>query len=355
MKARYRHIDVAKGIGIILVVFGHNWIVRSEKGELFRVIFSFHMPLFFFLSGIWFDPRVKLRRLVLGKADALLKPYLVTLAAVGAYRVLYKADDPTAFASGVLYATGVSIPWGWVSLWFLAHLWCVFVFAGLLQRLWAYDRAGWFGRSVLLAVLLGVGFWSMHSFWNVPLTGFGLATSTTLYGLPLGLDLLGVSSFFFLLGVFTRSWMLDMRPRALPMLLAVAAFAACHYFFDATIDLNLRVYDSLVISTIEALAGTYIVLWISVAIAEWPVLGAVLAYFGAASLFVLIFHDYAQDRVFTGLQARQIGTDLVRAWLAFAAGLIVPLVVFELARRVRLIGLALLPFKRRSSAVGSAA
>lgn len=49
MNAHHRilHIDVAKGIGIILVVFAHMF----TEGVANNIIFSFHMPLFFFLSG----------------------------------------------------------------------------------------------------------------------------------------------------------------------------------------------------------------------------------------------------------------------------------------------------------------
>jgi fucose 4-O-acetylase-like acetyltransferase len=42
-------IDIARGIGIILVVLGHNWLVLEDKGELFRVIYSFHLPRLFFV------------------------------------------------------------------------------------------------------------------------------------------------------------------------------------------------------------------------------------------------------------------------------------------------------------------
>ena len=59
--ARLKWIDTAKGVGIIFVVFGHAWrgafdagILRD--GALFRqidaMIYSWHMPLFFFLSGL---------------------------------------------------------------------------------------------------------------------------------------------------------------------------------------------------------------------------------------------------------------------------------------------------------------
>jgi len=56
-------IDSAKGIGILLVVFGHAWRGAHSAGlladeALFQAIdfavYAFHMPLFFFLSGLLF-------------------------------------------------------------------------------------------------------------------------------------------------------------------------------------------------------------------------------------------------------------------------------------------------------------
>lgn len=56
--------DTAKGIGIILVVFGHAWRAVNSSGMLPTgplytavdpAIYAFHMPLFLFLSG-WFFP-----------------------------------------------------------------------------------------------------------------------------------------------------------------------------------------------------------------------------------------------------------------------------------------------------------
>ena len=49
-KGRIEYIDVAKGIGIILVVLGH----LDVKGQISReIIYSFHVPLFFMLSGMF--------------------------------------------------------------------------------------------------------------------------------------------------------------------------------------------------------------------------------------------------------------------------------------------------------------
>ncbi len=56
---RQRYLDVAKGIGIFLVIVGHcipdastpEGISDKNFAVLFGVIYSFHMPLFFFVSG----------------------------------------------------------------------------------------------------------------------------------------------------------------------------------------------------------------------------------------------------------------------------------------------------------------
>ena len=57
-------LDAAKGVGIILVVIGHAWRGLDSAGmigdpDLFRaidtLIYNFHMPLFFLLSGMTFE------------------------------------------------------------------------------------------------------------------------------------------------------------------------------------------------------------------------------------------------------------------------------------------------------------
>ena len=47
-KRRIEYIDIAKGIGIVLVVAGH---LLDKENRLYAYIYSFHMPLFFVLSG----------------------------------------------------------------------------------------------------------------------------------------------------------------------------------------------------------------------------------------------------------------------------------------------------------------
>lgn len=49
---RLDYIDAAKAIAIILVIIGHsNWL--SAIPRVGRMIYSFHMPLFFIISGFF--------------------------------------------------------------------------------------------------------------------------------------------------------------------------------------------------------------------------------------------------------------------------------------------------------------
>ena len=53
---RIPEIDIAKGVGILLVVIGHNLPVESM---LRNYIYTFHIPLFFVLSGMTFSSNPK--------------------------------------------------------------------------------------------------------------------------------------------------------------------------------------------------------------------------------------------------------------------------------------------------------
>lgn len=82
MKERLTWIDNAKGIGIILVVLGHTYGI---PWQLHHIIYSFHMPLFFLLSGYTFSCSKTIQLLkkkgtlacIRSLAQAYLVPYFV--------------------------------------------------------------------------------------------------------------------------------------------------------------------------------------------------------------------------------------------------------------------------------------
>lgn len=81
----YSEIDVCRGLGIVLVVLGHAMKQTGETNGWFdmllSVIYSFHMPLFFILSGfvsvkiLSFDQWLQRWEYMKGRAFRLLIPY----------------------------------------------------------------------------------------------------------------------------------------------------------------------------------------------------------------------------------------------------------------------------------------
>ena len=69
---RLDYLDVAKGIGILLVIFGHcqlGWI-----GSVHSLIYSFHMPLFFFISGVCFSNKYTFSTLAVKRFRQIILP-----------------------------------------------------------------------------------------------------------------------------------------------------------------------------------------------------------------------------------------------------------------------------------------
>lgn len=67
-------VDFLKGLGILLVVMGHCDVGPNVS----KLIYSFHMPLFFFLSGIVYKDKIcSMKCFFLHKAKGILYPYYV--------------------------------------------------------------------------------------------------------------------------------------------------------------------------------------------------------------------------------------------------------------------------------------
>lgn len=84
---RYDWLDISKGIGIVLVVIGHvaEGLLQAglPDGESLhpwiQFIYSFHMPLFFIISGYLFSPSYEKNpgKFIPSKLKSLVYPYLL--------------------------------------------------------------------------------------------------------------------------------------------------------------------------------------------------------------------------------------------------------------------------------------
>ena len=135
---RINWIDMAKGYGIIAVFIGH--MVQNSLLGLF--VYSFHLPLFFFLSGYLFNPNDRFGAFIKKKCRGILLPYftlgLVVVLCDALYPLLF-SGRPFTFRQ-FLFCFEQDIPPfliqnRYATLWYLAVLFGVNIAMYLICRI----------------------------------------------------------------------------------------------------------------------------------------------------------------------------------------------------------------------------
>ncbi len=353
-------VDVAKAFGIILVVFGHNWIVDHRYGELARVMSSFRMPLFFFVSGVFLTDSKRFGAFVLKKADALLKPYFMVMAAVGIVLIANGSVSGTEYLAKIAYGNGQSIHaaagMAMLPLWFLPTLFVTVVFSLTILRL-AKQTSSKTAFLVLSAViLLGVGIRYVDYFLWLDISrlaqgdgGFwaDFWADKRLFGLPFSVDLLGITAGFMLMGHLMRNQVKTMKFDPILFFVALAIFASLHYFYDESIDLNKRYYGHWLIASLQAIIGIYLTISASELVSRSEVFRRFMMYIGSAGLFILMFHQLFQYNIFNWLSYWS-EMNYMNGLVALGAGVALPLLLLEVVKRQHLLSALLLPMKPKN-------
>lgn len=155
---RVAYIDNAKAIGIVLVVLGH---APGTPSTLNTVIWSFHMPLFFFLSGLLLSEKQRqmpVATRLASLARSLLLPYLFFFVVSYLYWLIAKRHGVQAEAfermslwqplSGFYLGTGDALFVN-VVLWFFPALFIVSASYHLLSR--------FLGSAIVTISCIGAG------------------------------------------------------------------------------------------------------------------------------------------------------------------------------------------------------
>ncbi len=97
------YLDALKGIGIFLMIIGH--VVSPIRD----VIFSFHMPLFFFISGYLYKDRTA-KDIIKRNAKKVLLPYVVTCLFI--WLLLIIKGQNWLWGISIILANGTDTVWG---------------------------------------------------------------------------------------------------------------------------------------------------------------------------------------------------------------------------------------------------
>ena len=344
---RDANIDVAKGLGILTVVLCHNWILYFNRGELSEIVFSFHMPLFFFISGIFFSSTNSFSTLISKKADSLLKPYLVVTIALG---LLYRHTD-VMYWLGAFYASGQTIDM--TPLWFLAHLFISFILSYFIHRYVLSRMSEAWQKWSVIAVMFIVGAHYIRYFLNsnlgLPeLYAFVLAKDKKFLALPFNADITLITSAFLLSGNLLAQYFKAFKVNYRLMFVTALVFISTHYLFNDTIELNDHVYSNTLICTLQAFCGIYLTFAFADLAKKTPILYELLAYLGVASLFIFTFHFIPQHYITGVLQYRFPNYLFLGAAIGFVASIIFSLAIWELTKRSTWLSFLLLPSNKKN-------
>src|SRR5215212_9198602 len=181
MSKRIEYIDIARGMGILLVVMGHNDFGYISP-FFYKLIYSFHMPLFFFLSGYFFNTAVAFRDFFKKRFHAIMKPYYFTIFLICFISLSFgKMGFQTALTRIIKSLYGAGYYLDWVQLWFLPHLFVVSLYAFLFYAVLTRVDNRWI-RWIVLLLTLGIASLFLQSFYPFSLSIFG--KNYELFGLP---------------------------------------------------------------------------------------------------------------------------------------------------------------------------
>lgn len=74
---RLQYVDIARGIAMICIILGH-----LGNPSINRVVFTFHVPIFFFITGYFTNNKRRLPEFAKNKLRTLIVPYIIACLAI---------------------------------------------------------------------------------------------------------------------------------------------------------------------------------------------------------------------------------------------------------------------------------
>lgn len=314
-KKRITYLDMAKGVGIILMIAGH--LIGSLQAidnkpyfsSVYQFIASFHMPLFFIISGILLriteEEKKDMKQILCRKARTLLLPYasfsliyfVINVWTCIFYPELLQFSQLWKFFIYSVTFRGVSV------MWFLPAL-----FIGEICFLWCRKRLD----DGQLALLFGIGgflimFFSPLLQWE----GWEINLAMMTIGSLIHMAARGLfSAVFLLIGYFAAQFLQHGEETAaegksvkkcfcllgrdvtvsplseliLGIILLTADGFLC--FLNGSVDLNYMVFDNFILYIVCACAGSFGVILICKNMYQ----SRLLLFYGMNSLVIMATH-----------------------------------------------------------------
>lgn len=261
-------IDILKGIAIILVVWGHNCPDHS-------FVYTFHMPLFFILSGFLFS--TKPTKIYFHRSlFRLIIPYVSFLIIIALPELIQKFSEQDM--GGVkhlifnLLHGGEMLKGPYAVFWFISVLWF----------------------STNLFNLIIIHKWSL---WTLPLF-ICISYIITLLSIPLPLNIhmIPVATTFIMIGYIIKrysEWLyLKANNKILYLIIASIAILSLIYSYRQQLTIDLK-YNNLgipIVSLFSAVVASSCIACIAIGLSNITLLSKILVFIGNASMIIMFVH-----------------------------------------------------------------
>lgn len=276
---RLKWIDLLKAIGIIAVVVGHV----TKNDTLRIIIYSFHMPLFFFISGYLLNvSKYASNQLdfVWNRFKTTAMPYFFGCLFAFWYgeRFAQEPIDNNVMWKAVLEASGHNFKTFNLPMWFLPCLFATAVVFGLIM--FQTKRFPWYINAGIFLI--------------IGLVGFNLIDRNVPHGQPWGVDLIPITLLFCYFGYLYRQFQDRIKYQTVLAAIALIIFVV-GIEKNGRVDMFSRMFNHSFLFILTAISGIYLCIvaakLLSSIRAAWLVRG--MQEIGEKSLFILIFHPWA--------------------------------------------------------------
>lgn len=289
---RNEYIDCVKGIGILCVYLGHLVVYGSP---LFRVIFNFHMPLFFFVSGCFFKPEEDRKR-YFGRMAVNIGIPILFFTVIGALSLIFCQGTEIPHKEVWPYWLVYLVSTWYIGPLFVPSVWFLFCLAGtqaFAWFIWPWCRKN---RAHIVSVLL-----------VCVLVAYGIAQLDLhfKYLFPLHTASIPMAFVFYCLGYLCREWIKRMTQvgfRPIAVFVTVVCLAT-EVFFAVELcgeSPNLAVPDFPCLWTfaVASITGIASIFLMSGFLCLKP-----FVFWGRYSLYLFMTEKYAQRVAYAVLHA----------------------------------------------------
>ena len=226
-RKRIEWIDYAKVIGIWLVVLGHILNAgRPIESELHTLIYSFHMPFFFFVSGLLFSTKdMGFGAFAVSKIKSLIVPYILLnvlclILSIPIY--LY----PDVFPTTNLHTLTEDLP-----TLLDGEFGCVFA------------PPSWFLITLFFVMLISYFVTKLNIWWQVLVVALAIAMTyvAVIYQFPLNIDTIPGAFVFFIIGQMLKERVRDINMNGWLLLLlsiSILIVYSCLALFNGPVQIN---------------------------------------------------------------------------------------------------------------------